>query len=143
VRRARLRVILPLAAALAIVLPLAWMWQASLLPDTYSVMDMGYVDTGGGPAVSMSGMDMAGMDHGSADDEAVSVEELTGPQDGEPDVSVTLTARKERFTLASGREVDGYTLNGTSPGPTIEAREGDLVEVTLANESVPDGATLH
>jgi hypothetical protein len=25
-----------------------WYWQASLLPDAYSTMDMGYVDTGGG-----------------------------------------------------------------------------------------------
>ena len=45
---ARLRVLLPVAAALAIVVPLAWMWQSSRLPDSYSVMDMGYVDTGGG-----------------------------------------------------------------------------------------------
>ena len=56
---------------------------------------------------------------------------------------MTLTARKQKFTLASGESVDGFTLNGTSPGPLIQARKGDLVEVTLVNESVPDGATLH
>ena len=39
--------------------------------------------------------------------------------------------------------MEGYTLNGTSPGPTIRARQGDLVEVTLVNESVADGTTLH
>ena len=45
--------------------------------------------------------------------------------------------------VPGGRAVEGYTLNGTSPGPTIRARQGDLVEVTLVNESVADGATLH
>ena len=39
--------------------------------------------------------------------------------------------------------VEGYTVNGTSPGPTIRARQGDVVEVTLVNESVADGTTLH
>jgi FtsP/CotA-like multicopper oxidase with cupredoxin domain len=39
--------------------------------------------------------------------------------------------------------VTGYTLDGTSPGPSIEARQGDLVQVTLTNVDVPDGVTLH
>jgi FtsP/CotA-like multicopper oxidase with cupredoxin domain len=56
---------------------------------------------------------------------------------------VTLTARRERFRLESGREIDGYTLNGQSPGPLIEARVGQLVQVRLINDSVPDGVTLH
>ncbi len=47
--RSRWRQIVAVAAALAVVLPLAWMWQASRMPGEYSVMDMGYVDTGGGP----------------------------------------------------------------------------------------------
>jgi hypothetical protein len=29
---------------------------------------------------------------------------------------MSLTARQERFRLAGGPEVDGYTLNGRSPG---------------------------
>ena len=37
----------------------------------------------------------------------------------------------------------GYTLNGTSPGPTLTAKQGELVEVRLRNESVSDGITLH
>ena len=60
-----------------------------------------------------------------------------------PDVDVTLTARKQRFTLASGREIDGYTLDGSSPGPTIRATVGQLVQVRLVNADVPDGVTLH
>ena len=37
----------------------------------------------------------------------------------------------------------GYTLNGTSPGPTIEATVGDLVEVRVHNQNVEDGIALH
>ena len=39
--------------------------------------------------------------------------------------------------------MEGYTVNGTSPGPTIRVRQGQLVEVTFVNESVDAGATLH
>ena len=37
----------------------------------------------------------------------------------------------------------GYTLNGTSPGPTLTVKQDELVEVRLRNESVSDGITLH
>ena len=39
--------------------------------------------------------------------------------------------------------MSGYTVNGTSPGPMLEAPVGDLVEVTLVNDNVADGTTLH
>ena len=109
---------------------LGWYWFASLVPSTYSVMEMGYVDYGGGPA----------HEHGAA---GISVADLTGPADGEPDVAVDLAARAGSFELASGERVQGYTINGDSPGPAIVARQGDLVQVTLANVDVPDGVTLH
>ncbi|GAB2573320.1 hypothetical protein GCM10027269_31660 [Kribbella endophytica] len=112
-------------------MPLAYLWATSLVPSSYSATDMGYADYGGGPASGHQ-------HHGGA-----SVADLTGPRTGVADVAVTLTARKASFTLASGESVDGYTLNGSSPGPSIRAEVGDLVEVTLVNESVPDGATLH
>ena len=135
-----------IAATMAILGTLGWFWYASLVPSTYSVMGMGYTDLGGGPAGSHAGHGQHG-DYGwdgpPAQPGDVSVAELTGPQEGTPDVAVTVTARKGRFELATGEEVDGYTLNGTSPGPEIRARQGDLVEVTLVNKSVPGGATLH
>jgi FtsP/CotA-like multicopper oxidase with cupredoxin domain len=106
-----------------------WYWSASLVPSTYSVMDMGHMDYGGGPAHA----------HGAGR----SVAELTGPASGEPDVAVELAARQESVELAGGERIEGYTLNGTSPGPAIEARQGDLVQVTLTNVDVPDGVTLH
>jgi hypothetical protein len=73
----------------------------------------------------------------------VPVASLTGDVDGPADVAVTLVARQERFRLATGEEVDGYTLNGTSPGPTLHVPQGKLLEVRLVNESVTGGTTLH
>ena len=133
--KAHLRQIVAIAATLVIVVPLAWMWQASRMPGSYSVMDMGYVDAGGGP-VSATGHhgDHAG---------TISVSDLVEDTDRPADVVVELTARQGTVTLASGREVDGYTFNGTSPGPTIEATEGDLLEVRVHNEDVEDGISVH
>ena len=59
------------------------------------------------------------------------------------DVRVQLTARRGPVSVPGGRALEGYTVNGTSPGPTVRAHQGDLVEVTFVNESVTDGATLH
>jgi FtsP/CotA-like multicopper oxidase with cupredoxin domain len=121
-----------LAATVAIVVPLAFWWHSSLVPSTYSVMDMGYPDYGGG-TVSPHHQHATG----------TSLATLTGPRSGTPDVALTLTARRQRFTLASGQPFEGYTLNGTSPGPQIQARQRDLVQVTLINQDVSDGVALH
>ena len=111
---------------------LCWYWAASLVPGTYSVMEMGSVEAGGGAHHHHH--------HGTGD---TSVAELTGPDGGEPDVAVDLEARRGTVVLASGEEIEGYTVDGTSPGPLIEARQGDLVQVRLTNADVPDGVTLH
>ena len=121
---------MPAVVAVVALGALGWYWFSSLVPSTYSVMDMGRVDYGGGPA----------HEHGAA---GVSVADLTGPPDGAPDVTVDLAARAGSFELASGQRVQGYTLNGASPGPAIQAHQGDLVQVTLTNVDVPDGVTLH
>lgn len=115
--------------SLAVLAPLGWMWVTSLSPDDYAPMEMGYADFGGG---------VPGHHHGST-----KVADLTGPKQGVPDVDITLVARKQKFALPTGEKVDGYTLNGTSPGPLIRAKQGDLVQVTLVNESVRGGTTLH
>jgi FtsP/CotA-like multicopper oxidase with cupredoxin domain len=133
--RRRWRRLVPILAAAVVLGPLGWLWQGSRLPASYSVMDMGRVDLGGPRA-------HAGHDHHAASG-GTPVTALAVDPHRRADVSVTLAARAQRFTLASGRGVDGYTLNGTSPGPTIRARLGQLVEVRLVNESVPDGVTLH
>jgi FtsP/CotA-like multicopper oxidase with cupredoxin domain len=42
-----------------------------------------------------------------------------------------------------GRSVPDYTLNGSSPGPTITTRQGELVEVRLRNATVKAGIAMH
>ena len=121
-RSKRARLLVSTAAALAVLTPLTWFWQASLLPETYDLAEMGYADWGGGPAGSHAGH------HGTA------VADLTSAPDRTPDVEATLSVREED---------GGYTVNGTSPGPVLRATEGDLVEVTLRNEDVTAGTTLH
>jgi len=131
----RLRTALPLLAALVVLGPLGWMWASSFVPSQYAATEMGYVDDGGVPVPG-------GHDHGGSSG-GVPVASLTGDVDGPADVAVTLVARQERFRLATGEEVDGYTLNGTSPGPTLHVGQGKLLEVRLVNESVAGGTTLH
>jgi len=143
VTRSHRRTVLAVIATVAVLLPLGWYWKTSLLPSTYSVMDMGYADYGGGPAPSAALTDHNDMSVMSGMAAGRSVATLTGPTTRAADVRLTLVARKQRFRLASGNVFDGYTLNGTSPGPQIRAVQGQLVQVKLVNESVPDGITLH
>ncbi len=131
----RIRLLAGVAATAVVLLPLGWFWQQSLMPSEYSVMDMGYVDYGGGPRSAHA--------HGSGHGAGTSVDELVADTDRAADVSVDLVARQGTVRLASGREIDGYTLNGKTPGPTITATQGQVIEVTLRNASVEDGASLH
>jgi FtsP/CotA-like multicopper oxidase with cupredoxin domain len=110
-------------AAVAILGPLGYFWQQSLVPGTYDMATMGYADFGGGAA--------SGHEHGAG---GLDVTTLTGPTTGNPEVSVTLTVH-----VANGK----YTVNGSSPGPVIRAVKGQLVRVTLVNDNVGDGVTLH
>ncbi len=141
-RKERVRLGIGLALTVAVLGPLGWLWWDSRLPGTYSVMDMGVHDHGGGPGGEHADAHAAG--HGAAGDaDAVSVDDLGGTVEGTADVVVELAARQGEVTLASGRTVRGYSLNGTTPGPLIEATVGDLVEVRLHNEDVADGVALH
>ncbi|MFH8249310.1 multicopper oxidase family protein [Microbacterium sp. B2969] len=118
-------VALSTAAALGAV---AW---SSTLRGEYSVMDMG------GDAAASDGHHHAGTAS------AISVTSLTADPDRRPDVRIRLVARAETVDIPGVGPIEGYTVNGTSPGPTIRARQGDLVEVEFVNESVTAGATLH
>ena len=127
-RRPRRRTVIAVLATIAVLAPIAWFWQDSLVPGDLSPMKMGYADYGGGSASRAH--------HGQ------DVSTLTGPS-GTPDVVLDLVARKESFDIPGRGSMDGFTLNHTSPGPEIVAKQGDLVQVTLRNESVADGITLH
>jgi FtsP/CotA-like multicopper oxidase with cupredoxin domain len=132
--RGRIRLAVALVATLVVLVPLAWMWAASLVPSSYSVMRMGPAELGRVSAVHAHLPGAAG---------GRDVTTLAEPDQGPPDVEVTLTARQQKVSIPGGPTLTAYTLNGTTPGPTIRAAEGDLVQVTLVNESVPGGTTLH
>ncbi len=139
--RPRRRLWLASAATAVVLLPLGYFWQASLLPDSYDMAEMGYVDWGGGPAgepgPAAPGHHASGAvpgGHGAHAGHGPAVADLTADLEATPDVTATFTVREDG---------ERYTVNGTSPGPELRATEGDLVEVTLVNENVTDGATLH
>ncbi|QNN55013.1 multicopper oxidase family protein [Nocardioides mesophilus] len=132
-------------------------------------MEMGYLDHGGGPRTvaggegpsghGMDDMDGHGDGHGdtagepgdaagepgaaTAPGRLRSVAGLVADPDRAADVTVELVARRQQVRLASGRTIEGYTLNGSTPGPLMEVRQGQLLEVHLRNENVGDGVTLH
>ena len=138
--RRTLRVVLPVFATVAIVAPLTWMWLASRLPPTYSVMEMGYPDYGG----VQPDLKMAEHAHGQPGHPSMpsrSITELIADPSRPAEVRVDLVARQQQPN--DGRSLARYTLNGTSPGPEIRAIQGQLVEVHLRNESVTAGTTLH
>ena len=120
-----------LAAVLLVVT--AWAWWDSRLPGTYDVHSMGAPERGGGT--------VPGAHHHSTDTVAVTAltEEGTAPADAR----FSLTARAAKVQLRDGSTVEGYTLNATTPGPELRVRQSALVEVTLHNEDVQGGATLH
>jgi FtsP/CotA-like multicopper oxidase with cupredoxin domain len=120
-RSERVRRLLAIGAALAVVVPLAWMWWSSRLPDSYDLAEMGYAEYGGGRAP-------AHVHHGTA------VADLVEPEPGPPDRRVTLTVRDDG---------DRIRVNGSTPGPLLRLKRGQLVEVTLVNDNVADGITLH
>lgn len=55
-----------------------------------------------------------------------------------------LTVRDATIEVADGVKYNAWTYNGTVPGPTLRATEGDVVELTVRNEtSHPHTAHLH
>ena len=95
-------------ATVVILAPLAWLWQSSLVGKSYSVMGMGTLDYGGGP--------VAGHAHGATDR---SITDFVVDDARKADLRVDLVAEAEPHHR---RPIGpGYTVNGTSPGPTITA----------------------
>ncbi len=139
---------LVMVAGLAAI-PFAIAKQASVLPADIdmSAMMMEYGD--GPPIVHASSHGMnghaahGGSSAGSAAVPALSVVDLTGPQEGTPDRRITLTAKQAVVPLSSGKTVEAWTYNGQIPGPELRFRQGELIEVTLVNEDITDGATIH
>jgi FtsP/CotA-like multicopper oxidase with cupredoxin domain len=133
----------------------AYSMQTSVLPDRFSMMSHENVDYGGGPEVGHG----SGHSHGRApefahvhshnhghsrsDGQAVNVTDLREEDQGEPDRRFSVTAQKTRIKLSSGKAVEAWTFDGKAPGPELRVRQGDLVEVTLVNEDIELGVTIH
>jgi FtsP/CotA-like multicopper oxidase with cupredoxin domain len=81
--------------------------------------------------------------HGVAHPPGSAVRE-DGPLPGGRVVEVTLVAAVARVAMVPGSELltEVYAYNGASPGPVIEAREGDRVVVRFRND-LPEETTVH
>jgi len=121
------------AMLVAVLGTLGWAWKASLLPESYDVMDYGRHDYGGGPAPA---------EHARHAPGGTSLVSLSGPT-GTPDARFRLEAREATVRLADGQEIEALTFGGTVPGTELRVRQGDLVEVTLVNRDVEPGVTIH
>ncbi|HEX6757839.1 MAG TPA: multicopper oxidase family protein [Propionibacteriaceae bacterium] len=145
-RRRALRVALPVLATVAIVAPLAWLWEASRVPGVLSVLEMGSHDYGGGATPDPGTAGRGGHGQGHKPDHRSELPRLVTDMVADParpaDVRVDLVTRQQALSVG-GRSIAGFTVNGSSPGPEIRARQGQLIEVHLRNESVVDGVTLH
>ncbi|GHO47830.1 multicopper oxidase family protein [Ktedonospora formicarum] len=70
------------------------------------------------------------------------IDTLQAPQTAPRIDTFTLTARSAHLSFGSGNSSDAWTFNGTSPGPTLHVRQGDLVVVHLVNH-LSFGVTIH
>jgi FtsP/CotA-like multicopper oxidase with cupredoxin domain len=64
------------------------------------------------------------------------------PDPGRDVVAVDLEARECDWTFAPGKTTRGWGYNRQIPGPTIEARVGDVVEVRFTNR-LPEPTNIH
>ena len=64
------------------------------------------------------------------------------PDAGRTVVAVDLEARAVDWTFRPGLTLPAWGYNGQVPGPTIEARVGDVLEVRFKN-SLPEPTTIH
>src|SRR5262245_46939541 len=55
------------------------------------------------------------------------------PEPGRQVLSVELEAREVDWSIAPGAVIRAWTFNGQVPGPVIEGRVGDVLEVRLVN----------
>ena len=100
----------------------------------------------------MPGMDMGGHDMGAAPQGAAVLPEGEALRDlsrlaneaTTPGLfKAKLTAGSTTARFAEGLDTPILAYNGTSPGPLIEAVEGDRVEITFANRIADEASTIH
>lgn len=57
-------------------------------------------------------------------------------------VAIDLEAREMDWEFVAGRTTRAWGYNGQTPGPVLEARVGDVLEIRLTN-SLPEPTTIH
>src|SRR5690554_783560 len=62
-------------------------------------------------------------------------------ESGAPVRKFTLIAYETEIALPTGENTSRLTFNGTDPAPTLRARQGELIEITMINH--PDNIRLH
>lgn len=66
------------------------------------------------------------------------------PQDTKPTKKIRLELKEGQVYLGNGVMYNGFTINGTIPGPNIVVDEGDIVEFKIVNKgTIPHGASIH
>jgi len=83
--------------------------------------------------------------HGAPADAAVAYTravEAAVPDPGCSVVRVDLEARETNWEFVPGQVTRAWGFNGQVPGPTIEARVGDVLEIRFTN-SLPEPTTIH
>jgi FtsP/CotA-like multicopper oxidase with cupredoxin domain len=97
----------------------------------------------------MSHMDMSNMDNmcrasssSTSTGIGTPIASLQAPQTAAHMAEFTLTAQYAHLPFFSKGHEDAWTFNGTSPGPTLRVRQGDLVVVHLVNH-LSVGVTIH
>jgi nitrite reductase (NO-forming) len=69
---------------------------------------------------------------------------LLTPASRAPVKTFRIPITHESITIADGVTYEGWTFGGTVPGPVIRVRQGDLVRVTLVNQSpMPHSIDFH
>src|SRR5919199_2586983 len=68
--------------------------------------------------------------------------EAAEPDPGRSVVAVDLEAREAEWQFTPGRTTRVWGFNGQVPGPTLEARVGDVLEVRFTNR-LPEPTTIH
>jgi FtsP/CotA-like multicopper oxidase with cupredoxin domain len=68
--------------------------------------------------------------------------EAAVPDSGRSVVTIDLEAREAEWEFIPGRLTRAWTFNGQVPGPTLEARVGDVLEVRFTNR-LPEPTTIH
>jgi FtsP/CotA-like multicopper oxidase with cupredoxin domain len=125
-------------AVVVLVVPMGLGWWQSRLPGRYDLADYAQSDVGGAASAEHAGHPGEAAGNGTA---TVPVTSLAGPS-GTPDVQVSLTAAP-LTVQQDGRTIQAVAFNDTIPGPPIQARVGDLVQVHVCNHGDRDGVTVH